>query len=90
MGSLAACMGRDQDAESHFVAALGLAERSGSPVWRAQVQHDWAVAMGNRPDLLVAAGATAREVGLIALAERCRFLLDGSEPRDLAGEATGR
>jgi tetratricopeptide (TPR) repeat protein len=74
MGSLAACMGRD-DAESHFAAALGLAERSGSPVWRAHVQYDWAVALGDRPDLLEAAGEIARQTGLAALAERCRGLL---------------
>jgi hypothetical protein len=90
MGSLAACMGRDQDAESHFAAALGLAERSGSPVWRARVQHDWAVSLGARPDLLVAAGRTARQVGMAALAERCRLALAELGPVARAGETADR
>ena len=56
MGSLAALAGHRAEAEAHFTAALELAERAGSPVWRAHVQHDWAVALGDRPDLRAAAG----------------------------------
>jgi DNA-binding CsgD family transcriptional regulator len=74
MGSLAALAGRSGEAEAHFVAALELAERAGSPMWRAHVQHDWAVGLGNRPDLVAAAEATAVELGMDALTERCRSL----------------
>jgi DNA-binding NarL/FixJ family response regulator len=71
MGSLAALVGRRSDAEAHFQAALDLAERGGSPVWRAHVQHDWAAALGDRPDLEAAAQATAAALGMRALAEQC-------------------
>jgi DNA-binding CsgD family transcriptional regulator len=72
MGSLAALAGRPVEAETHFAAALALAERAGSPVWTAHAQHDWAVALGDRPDLLAAAETTATELGMDALAQRCR------------------
>ena len=63
MGSLAALMCRRDDAERHFVAAFDLADQSGSPVWLAQVQHDWAAALGDRKDLAAAAQTTAARLG---------------------------
>ncbi len=62
MGSLAARLGDRSAAQAHFAAALALAERANSPVWQAQVQHDWAVAMGDRPDLLAASRRTAERL----------------------------
>jgi DNA-binding CsgD family transcriptional regulator len=67
-GTLAAVLGRRNDAEAHFRSALEQADRSRSPVWRARVCHDWAVALGNRPDLLDAARAIAVELGMTGLA----------------------
>ncbi len=45
-GGLAHLLGRDDEAEQHFRAAMVLADRSASPVWRAHVQHDWSVRRG--------------------------------------------
>ena len=74
-GALAALLGRHEVARSHFTAALVLAERSGSPVWLARVQHDWAVALAERTDLLHEAYAIAVRLGMADLAERCRAAL---------------
>jgi DNA-binding CsgD family transcriptional regulator/tetratricopeptide (TPR) repeat protein len=71
MGGLAALMGRRDDAERHFAAALELAERAGSRPWQARVLHDWGRALGNRPDLLVCARDIARELGMAALERSC-------------------
>ncbi|MPY94742.1 MAG: hypothetical protein GEV08_17270, partial [Acidimicrobiia bacterium] len=76
MGNLAALLGRRRDAEGHFAAAVALAERTSSAPWRARAQHDWAVALGGRPDLLRAAHATAAALGMRAVAEGCRSHLD--------------
>ncbi len=70
MGRLAALEGRRAAAAAHFAAALDLAERSDSPVWRAHAQADWALALGDRPDLLEAARATARDLGMGGLLAR--------------------
>jgi hypothetical protein len=78
MGSLAALMCRRDDAERHFVAAFDLADQSGSPVWRAHVQHDWAAALGDRRDLAAAAQTTARALGMANLSQRCDRLLGHS------------
>ena len=69
-GRLAALLGRRVAALEHFRAALDLAERSGSPVWIARVKYDWAVTLGDRPDLLVEAHAIAVRVGMADLAAR--------------------
>ena len=71
MGMLAALAGRRDDAQAHFAAALDLADRSGSPPWRARVQFDWATALGDRPDLMAAASAIAGSIGMAGLAGRC-------------------
>ena len=71
-------MCRRDDAERHFVAAFDLADQSGSPVWLAQVQHDWAAALGDRKDLAAAAQTTARALGMASLSQRCDRLLGQS------------
>jgi DNA-binding CsgD family transcriptional regulator len=72
MGGLAALMGRDHDARAHFEAALALAERSGSPLWRAQVRHDWAVNDPSQHQLLGDALAIAEAFGLRRSIDCCR------------------
>ena len=83
-GGLARLVGLGNEAESHFRAALALADRSASPVWRAHVQHDWAGLAAARNDL-VSAEALAREahttavsLGMRALAEQASSILDRS------------
>ena len=81
-GALAALLGRRDDARQHFAAALAMAERSGSRVWLARVQHDWSVALGERPDLLEQAHTTATQLGMIDLAASAsRALETFSVPR---------
>jgi DNA-binding CsgD family transcriptional regulator/tetratricopeptide (TPR) repeat protein len=77
MGGLAALLGDRVAAERHFRAALDLAERSGSPVWRAHVQADWVAVLGDRDGMLAAAHTTAVALGMIGLAERT---VPGSRP----------
>ena len=78
---LAALLGRRDDAERHFADALVLAKRSGSPVWTCRVQRDWALALGDRPDLLAAAHETAAALGMADLAK-------GGTPVRTAGRAS--
>lgn len=49
-GGLAVLLGREVEADAHFEAALELAGRSGSPVWTAHVEHDWARVLARRGD----------------------------------------
>ena len=61
-GALSALQGHTDEARRRFGDALAIAGRSGSPVWLARVQHDWATTLGERPDLLEQAhvdGSTA-------------------------------
>ena len=56
-------------------------------------QHDWAVALGERPDLLAAAHATATAIGMNGLAERCRIAGGSQGPvrrRDLPDGLSAR
>ncbi len=76
MGSLAALLGRNDDAHQHFVAALDLAERSGSPVWIAQVKYAWAVALGDPGGFLAGVLAEATSLGMTTLANRSSAVLD--------------
>ena len=76
MGSLAALLGRNDDAHQHFVAALDLAEKSGSPVWIAQVKYAWAVALGDPGGFLAGVYAEATSLGMTTLADRSRSALD--------------
>jgi DNA-binding CsgD family transcriptional regulator len=48
LGGLAELLGRPGTADEHFATALALAERSHSPVWTAEVQHDWAGVLAGR------------------------------------------
>ncbi len=81
-GGLARLVGLANEAESHFRAALALADRSASPVWRAHVQHDWASLVAARNDFAAAevlarqAHATAVSLGMRALAERASAVLE--------------
>jgi DNA-binding CsgD family transcriptional regulator len=104
MGSLAALLGRRDDAEGHFRSALELAEQSDSPLWRAQTQYEWAAAFGDRADLMAMAHTTAVQFGLHRLADRTLLHipdipasaqdfpdgLSGREAEVLALVATGR
>ncbi len=76
MGSLAALLGRQEDARLHFVAALELAGHSGSPVWIAHIKYAWAIALGDPGVLLADAYAIAMSAGMVALADRCAVALD--------------
>jgi DNA-binding NarL/FixJ family response regulator len=51
---------------------LGLANLSGSPVWIARTQNDWATALGDRDDLRGAAHSAAVELGMASLADRAK------------------
>ncbi len=76
LGAVAARLGRHVDAEVHFVDAIAMATRCGSPVWTAEVQYDWAVALSARGErdrarlLAEQARATAARVGMRRLAAR--------------------
>jgi DNA-binding CsgD family transcriptional regulator/tetratricopeptide (TPR) repeat protein len=80
-GGLSHLLGRRQQADMYFRAAMSLADASASPVWRAHVQHDWAVFAAANGDLANArflaeqAHATATVLGMNALAERAAMVL---------------
>ncbi len=76
-GGLAGLLGLTAEAESHFRAALALADRSASPVWSAHVRHDWACLAAARNDF-VAADALAREAHEAAMALGMRALADSA------------
>lgn len=77
LGALAARLGRDDDADAHFAVALELANRSGSPVWVAEIERSRAPGRTPgpppRPNRLserevevlrcVASGMSNREIG---------------------------
>ncbi len=48
LGGLAELSGHADVADRHFQAALDLAERSGSPLWTAEVLFDWAAVLSDR------------------------------------------
>jgi DNA-binding CsgD family transcriptional regulator/tetratricopeptide (TPR) repeat protein len=66
LGGLAELSGRTVVADRHFQAALELAERSGSPVWTAEVLFDWAAALSARGDAKRAAPLDRRADELAA------------------------
>ena len=68
LGNLAALLDRPEDAERHFEDALGLAERSPSPVWQAHVLHDHARFLAER-------GATADAVEMEGRARQLAMFL---------------
>jgi tetratricopeptide (TPR) repeat protein len=79
LGLLAALLGRHDEAEEHFLAALSANERMGARPWVARTQHEYAQlllardAPGDRAragELLGASLETARALGLVTLAGR--------------------
>lgn len=70
LGGLAELQGRPDLADVHFAAALASAERSGSPLWTAEVLFDHATALSARGDderaaaLRQRADALAARIGL--------------------------
>jgi DNA-binding SARP family transcriptional activator/tetratricopeptide (TPR) repeat protein len=90
LARLAAFLGDGIAADAHFAAALDLAERSGSPLWRAQVLADWAahVMPGDatlRRDRALQALSLAQRHGLAAVASRCRSALANRTARKPTG-----
>ncbi len=67
LAKLAALLGQVELADTHFVSALALAERSGSPVWQARVLHDHARlhATQGRTAEAVDLGRQARQIALM-------------------------
>ncbi len=76
-GNLAALLSRRAEAELHFAAAMELAVAAQSPVWRARIAHDWAVALAPQPALLHEANELAMQVGMEDLVRRTRRELLG-------------
>ena len=80
-GGLAHLLGRRHEADAHFRSAMALADRSASPVWRAQVQRDWAVLAAANGDLDSAmflaqqAYNTATVLGMKTMADQVSGLL---------------
>ena len=81
-GGLAHLLGLLHEADTHFRSAMKLADRSASPVWRAHVQHDWALLALDRDDPVNAttladqARTTAITLGMNTLAQRSASVLD--------------
>jgi class 3 adenylate cyclase/tetratricopeptide (TPR) repeat protein len=84
LGLLAATIDRHEDAERHFDSALAMNARMGARPWVARTQLDYARmlvkrdAAGDRErtrELLDAALATAREIGMAKVAADCEALL---------------
>jgi tetratricopeptide (TPR) repeat protein len=91
LGMLATTLSRFEDAARHFEQALAMNAQIRSPLWVAHTRHDYArmlVARGRPGDsdkaleLLEQVLATARELGLTALADKVR-------PLKLVVEAVG-
>jgi tetratricopeptide (TPR) repeat protein len=79
LGALAALLGRHEQAQRHFDAAVEANERMGARPWLARTQHEYALmlqardAPGDRAhaaELLAAALETARTLGMTSLATR--------------------
>ncbi|MEY2433321.1 MAG: hypothetical protein QOC92_3046 [Acidimicrobiaceae bacterium] len=86
LGLLAATIGRHDDAEDHFRAALELDTRMGGRPWLAHTQHEYAALLlrrgrpGDRVtagELIARAGATADEIGMLALARKIAATQEG-------------
>jgi DNA-binding CsgD family transcriptional regulator len=94
-GGLAHLIGMNDQAESHFRSALALADRSASPVWRAHVQHDWAVLALDRHDIQTAdvlakkVHATAVAFGMSALADQAVAMLRRTIPSPASTTPSG-
>jgi tetratricopeptide (TPR) repeat protein len=86
LGCLAGLLGRYPEAESHFRTAAEMNERMGARPWLARTREDWGrmlIEHGSRSDgergreLVEAALADCRALGLAAQAERLRSCLVG-------------
>ena len=66
LAGLAELSGTPTSPTGHFQAALELAERSGSPLWTAEVLFDWAAVLPARGDVQRAAAAGQRADELAA------------------------
>jgi DNA-binding NarL/FixJ family response regulator len=101
LGMLATVLGRWQDAEAHFEAALAQHEAMGARPWLARTQHDYAAMLvrrlraegtGGEPlasravTLVDAALALSSEMGMSRLSDQC-VALKGSLPRPGASAA---
>jgi DNA-binding SARP family transcriptional activator len=82
LGCLATLLGRYQEAEMHFRAAVDMNERMGARPWLARTREDWARMLVDRGDarerareLLDAALAAYRQLGMAGDAERCSALV---------------
>ena len=82
LGTLATLLGRGEEAHDHFVEALDLSHRMGSPYWIARTQVGWArllrglgaVESGRAEAMLESALSTARRYGFIPLAQQAEAL----------------
>jgi len=82
LGRLAAFLGERDDAARHFERALSMAERSGSPLWQAQVLADWGAFTQPSNARLGRQRASraltlAERHGMAAVEARCRAVLGG-------------
>ncbi|MGH9137644.1 MAG: LuxR C-terminal-related transcriptional regulator, partial [Acidimicrobiales bacterium] len=87
LGGLAALLNRPADADEHFRIALDLAERCRSPLWTAEVQYDWAVALeaqdpARAHELGSQAITAAKALGIGRLADRPLPGGGGAAPAD--------
>ena len=86
LGVLCATMGRAGDADAHFRAGEHALEQMGSPAWLIRCRLDWAAALLERglderaQDLIGAARASARELGLDAVEQRAAELARRAQP----------
>src|SRR5262249_51837881 len=94
LGLLASTLGRFDDAERHFDAALEMNERMGAQPWVAHTKHAQARVLLDRGaegdetravELLGSALATARELGMEPLAGTVSTLLKGLSSKPAAG-----
>jgi DNA-binding NarL/FixJ family response regulator len=94
-GGLAHLLGRLDEADEHFRAAMALADRSESPVWRAHVHHDWGALALARGDTASAhqlarqALDTATALKMGTLAQRAASLLERTEATPVAEKFDG-
>jgi DNA-binding CsgD family transcriptional regulator len=89
LGLLAATRGEWDTAQRHFEAALAMNLRTGGRPWLAHTQLDYATLLLRKREsggeraakLLEAALATARELGMSTLEQRCARLMEPLEDR---------
>jgi DNA-binding CsgD family transcriptional regulator/tetratricopeptide (TPR) repeat protein len=92
LGILAGLLGRRDEANGHFEAAIEFAQRMGARPWVAHAQYDYAAMLADQPlpadrdravDLLARALETCEATGMTLLAERVTGLLAalGARPR---------